>query len=86
LIDNNFWDERIQTMKKWRKQHPDWAPKVHMLMKKFEKMQINYIKLMQEYHYRKLSSSLEKANELKNTADLIYNKMSKLEFLATLSK
>lgn len=85
-FDYKFWDDKLQTMKQWRKQHPGWAPKVHMLMNKFQTMQLEYIKLMQDYHYRRSKSSLEKAEELKQIAEEIYTRMSKLEFLASLSK
>lgn len=55
-------------------------------MNKFQTMQLEYIKLMQDYHYRRSKSSLEKAEELKQTANEIYTRMTKLEFLASLSK
>jgi hypothetical protein len=85
-MEEQFWENRIQTMKQWRKQHPDHAPKIHMIMKKFQAMQIEHIKLLQEYHYRNKKSCLEKAEKLKHEAELLYKKLSKLELITTLSK
>jgi oligoribonuclease NrnB/cAMP/cGMP phosphodiesterase (DHH superfamily) len=85
-MEEQFWDNRIQTMKQWRKQHPNYAPKIHMIMKKFQTMQIEHIKLLQEYHYRNSKTSLDKAEKLKQEAELLYKKLSKFELLATLTK
>jgi oligoribonuclease NrnB/cAMP/cGMP phosphodiesterase (DHH superfamily) len=82
----NFWDERIQTLKQWRKLHPEYAPKIHMLMRKFQTMQIEHIKLLQEYHYRNKKSCLIRAEKIKQEADELFNKLSKFELLATLTK
>jgi len=81
-----FWDERIKTMQLWRKQHPAYAPKIYMVMKKFQAMQIEHIKLLQEYHYRNKKSCLEKSEKLKQEADELFKKLSKFELLATLTK
>jgi oligoribonuclease NrnB/cAMP/cGMP phosphodiesterase (DHH superfamily) len=82
----NFWDERIQTLKQWRKLHPAYAPKIYMVMKKFQAMQIAHIKLLQEYHYQNKKSALIKAEQLVEEAEQLYKKLSKLEMIATLTK
>ena len=82
----NFWDSRLQTLKQWRKQHPEYAPKIHMIMRKFQTMQIEHIKLLQEYHYRNKKSALVKAEKLVEEAEQLYKKLSKLEMIATLTK
>jgi hypothetical protein len=85
-MEENFWANRIQSLKQWRKQHPEHAPKLHMIMKKFQAMQIEHIKLLQDYHYRNKKSSFTKAQQLVDEADNIYKKLSKLELIASLSK
>jgi hypothetical protein len=57
-----------------------------MLMRKFQTMQIEHIKLLQEYNYRNKKSALIKAEQLVEEAEQLYKKLSKLEMIATLTK
>jgi hypothetical protein len=82
----DFWDERIQTLKKWRKLYPNHAPLIYKVQKNFESMQIDHIKLLQDFHYRKSKTSLEKAEKIQNEADQQYKRLLKLELIAALSK
>jgi hypothetical protein len=49
-------------------------------------MRIQYQKNMQQHFQKRSVGSLEKANKIKEEAEQIFKKISKLEFLATLSK
>jgi hypothetical protein len=82
----NFWDSRLQTIKQWRRRHPEHAPKLYIISKKIENMRNEYIKNLQEYHYRKSKSKLEKAEKIKKEAEELFNKLSKFELLVSLSK
>ena len=84
--DYQFWDNIFSTIRKWRKSHPEYSPKLGMISNKLRTMQLNYIKNLQEYHYRNRKSNLEKAQEIKKEAEELFKKLSKFEMLATLSK
>ncbi len=86
MEEDTFWDERINTLKQWRKKHRGYAPQIYKVQKTFEEMRIQYQKNMQQHLQKQSVSSLEKANKLKEEAEQIFKKISKLEFLATLSK
>ena len=86
MPEEQFWDDILQTLKQWRRQHPEHAPKLHMLGKKIHAMQIEYIKHRQEYFYRNSKTSLEKSEQIKKEAEELFTKLSKFELLATLSK
>lgn len=86
MLKEQFWDDILQTLKQWRRQHPEHAPKLHMIERKIQTMQMSYIKNLQEYHYRKRKSCLEKAEKTKQEAEKLFKTLSKFELLATLSK
>jgi hypothetical protein len=86
MYNENFWDSKILTIRQWRKLHPEHAPKLHMIMRKMQAMQISHIKLIQEYEYRKVKSALEKAEKIKTEAENLFKTLSKFELLASLSK
>ena len=86
MSEEKFWDDMLQTLKQWRKHHPDHAPKIYMIEKKISNMQMMHIKNLQEYHYRNSKSSFERAKKIKQEAEDLFKKLSKFELLATLSK
>jgi hypothetical protein len=86
MTEEQFWEKTIQTFKKWRKQHPEHALKLHMISKKIEIMRLDYIKNIQEFQYRKSKTSLEKAEKIKQEAEKLFKTLSRFELLATLSK
>jgi hypothetical protein len=86
MPEEQFWDDMLQTLKRWRKQHPEYAPKIHMIERKMHNMQMMHIKNLQEYHYRNRKSCLDRAEKIKKEAEELFKKLSKFELLATLSK
>lgn len=62
------------------------APKLHMLMRQFEKTKIKCFKHLQDYSYTKNPKHLENADKLVVDAKTIHERIRKLEFIATLSK
>jgi hypothetical protein len=86
MFEEKFWDDTLQTIRKWRKLHPPHAPKLHMIERKIQAMRIEYMKNIQDYYYRKHKSKLEQAEKIKQEAEELLKKLSKFEFLATLSK
>ena len=86
MPEEKFWDTIIQTIRHWRRQHPEHAPKLHIIERKIQTMQIEHIKHLQEFHYRNRKSSLERAEKIKKEAEELFKKLSKFELLATLSK
>jgi hypothetical protein len=86
MPEEQFWDDILQTIKQWRRQHPEHAPKLHMIERKIRTMQIEHIKHLQEFHYRNRKSSLEKSEKIKKEAEKLFKTLSRFELLATLSK
>jgi hypothetical protein len=86
MDEDTFWNDRIDTLKSWRKKHPGYAPQIYKVQKTFEDMRIQYQKNMQQHFQKKSVGCFNRAEKIKHEADLIYKKISKLEFLATLSK
>jgi superoxide dismutase len=84
--EDNFWQESIDTLRKWRRDHPAHAPKLYRLGKTIEAMRIQYRKHYQEYFQKQNPYALEKANAVKQDAEALLKKLSKLELLASLSK
>jgi len=84
--EDTFWQDCIDTLKQWRKEHRGYAPQIYKVQKTFEEMRIQYQKNMQQHFQKRSVGSLEKANKIKAEAEQIFKKISKLEFLATLSK
>jgi hypothetical protein len=86
MSEEQFWDNILQTIKQWRKQHPEHAPKLYLVQKKIESMQVLYMRNLQEYHYRNSKASLHRSKKIKQEADELFKKLSKFELLATLTK
>lgn len=86
MDEDTFWNDCIDTLKLWRKKHPNYAPQIYKVQKTFEDMRIQHQKNMQQYFQKKSLGCFDRAEKIKQEADLIYKKISKLEFLATLSK
>lgn len=86
MCEEQFWDSMLQTIKQWRRQYPEHAPKLYMIGKKIQSMQMQHIKCLQEYHYRNRRSCLEQAEKIKQEAEELFRKLSKFELLASLSK
>jgi hypothetical protein len=84
--EDTFWDDRINTLKQWRKKHRGYAPQIYKVQKTFEEMRIQYQKNMQQHFQKRSVSSLARAEQIKQEAEQMFKKISKLEFLATLSK
>ena len=83
---NKFWEDCFSTLRKWRKEHPAHAPKLYKITKTIESMQIQYKKNINDYTYKKNPSALERAISIKQEAEDLVKKLSKLELLASLSK
>lgn len=83
---DKFWEDCVSTLRKWRKEHPAYAPKLYKITKTIESMQIQYKKNLNDYTYKKTPSSLDRANTIKKEAEDLFKKLSKLELLASLSK
>ena len=86
MEEDTFWDDRINTLKQWRKKHRGYAPQIYKVQKTFEEMRIQYQKNMQQHFQKRSVSSLARAEQIKQEAEQMFKKISKLEFLATLSK
>lgn len=86
MEEDTFWNERINTLKNWRRKHPGYAPQIYKVQKTFEDMHIQYQKNMQQHFQKRSISSLARAEQIKQEAEQMFKKISKLEFLATLSK
>lgn len=86
MEEDTFWDDCINTLKQWRKKHRGYAPQIYKVQKTFEEMRIQYQKNMQQHFQKKSVSALDNANKIRDEAEQIFKKISKLEFLATLSK
>lgn len=86
MDEDTFWDNHINTLKQWRRKHRGYAPQIYKIQKTFEEMRIQYQKNMQNHYQKKSVSSLEQAEKIKQEAEQIFKKISRLEFLATLSK
>lgn len=86
MDEDTFWNDHINTLKQWRRKHRAYAPQIYKFQKTFESMHIQYQKNMQQYFQKKSVSSFERAEKIKQDAEQLFKKISKLEFLATLSK
>jgi hypothetical protein len=83
---DQFWIERREQLRKWRKNHPEHGALLYRISKNFEKMHVEYIKLMQDYQHRNKKSSREQAEKLQSSAEKLFDRLSRLELLASLSK
>lgn len=81
-----FWNQRIEQLRKWRRQHPEMAPKLYMLMRQFQKMKFESCKHLQQYNSTKRPQHLKQAMIIVDQADVIYKRLSKLELIASLAK
>lgn len=81
-----FWVNAINTLKYWRKKHPDHAPQLYKFQKTFEHDYLLYIKLINQYNQKKSHSALDKAEQLLKNSTASFEKIKKLELIATLSK
>ena len=86
MEEDTFWNDIIDTLKQWRRKHRSYAPQIYKVQKTFEEMRIQYQKNMQQHFQKKSVSALDNANKIRDEAEQIFKKISKLEFLATLSK
>jgi hypothetical protein len=83
---DTFWNDIIDTLKQWRRKHRSYAPQIYKVQKTFETMHIQYQKNMQQHFQKRSVGSLARAEQIKQEAEQMFKKISKLEFLATLSK
>lgn len=82
----NRWNYITNTLKEWRKFHRDYAPQIVIWQKHFEKLRLDCEKHLCEHRNTRRPSHLEKAEKLLNQAEQELKILSRLEFLASLSK
>ena len=80
------WDHIVTSLKEWRKLHRDYAPQIVIWQKHFDKLRLDCEKHLCEYRNTRRPSHLEKAEKLINQAEQEFKVLSRLEFLASLSK
>lgn len=80
------WNEFKALLKQWRQFHRGYAPQIIKIQKRFEKLELDHKKHLIEYQRSGRPSSLAKAEAIMNSASKEIKTLSKLEFLATLSK
>jgi ribosomal protein L35 len=80
------WDEFKALLKEWRRSHREYAPQIVKIQKRFEKLEIEHKKHLIEYHRTKKPRHLSKADAIIESASKEIKTLSKLEFLASLSK
>lgn len=76
----------ILTISHWRKKHPAYGPQLYKIQKRFEKNLLAYLREMNLYTQKGNIGYYQKAQDLfeKNKAE--FEKVKKLELIATLSK
>lgn len=82
----NIWNEYKLLLKQWRRIHRDYAPQIVKIQKNFDSMELECSKLLIEYRRSKKQIYIDKADALLESAAKQIKTISKLEFLATLSK
>jgi hypothetical protein len=81
-----MFDSIIETIKQWRRQHPEHAPKLFRIQKNIEKNRAKYGVL--DYNYKRTHNekyNTQAENIINETTDL-FSKLKKLEFISVLSK
>jgi hypothetical protein len=82
----NRWNHITATLKGWRKYHRDYAPQIVIWQKRFDKLRIDSEKNLCEYRRTRRPSHNEQAEKLLTQAERELKVLSRLEFLASLSK
>lgn len=80
------WNHMTHSLKEWRKLHKDYAPQIVIWQKRFDKLRIDCEKQLCEYRNTRRPSHLEKAEKIMNQAEQEFKVLSRLEFIASLSK
>lgn len=80
------WDYITCSLRAWRKLHKDYAPQIVIWQKRFDKLRIDCEKQLCEHRNTRKTSHLKKAEKIINQAEQEFKILSRLEFLASLSK
>lgn len=80
------WNVLLSTLAQWRKLHPDHAPQILRFQRNVEKLRLESQKHLCEHRRSHRPSHLHRAEKLINQAEQELKLLSRLEFLATLSK
>lgn len=80
------WDTITSALAQWRRFHRDYAPQIVIWQKHFAKLRLECEKHLCEYRNTRRPSHIEKAEKLLAQAEHEFKLLSRLEFLASLSK
>ena len=80
------WRQMLTEIRVWRKQHPKHAPQLHRMERNIEDMYFRYLLLIKKNPFNSNPRDLEKAEEIKQEAAVLFKKLSKMEIIASLSK
>lgn len=76
----------VLTVSHWRKKHPAYGPQLYKIQKRFEKSFLAYQSQMNLYRQKGNMGYYQKAQDIFQTVQKEFEKVKKLELIATLSK
>ena len=80
------WNTITDSLAQWRKLHKPYAPQIVIWQKHFARLRLECEKHLCDYRNTRKPLHAEKAEKLINQAEQEFKVLSRLEFLASLSK
>ena len=82
---HTLWEEYENSIRKWRKQHPGYAPQIFKFQKRIERLKKEYFLLLVKFSQTKNSRYSDQADAILEQARKEFKIFSKHEIIATLS-